>query len=94
MFSRKKVLLFIFGKEEHFSFHNWFVFFPLQLIFLDQEKRIVEIKSRFLPFAYYTPRNSFMYVIESPHLTDFTIGETLSFSTDGQYTTIKKKSSF
>lgn len=65
MFSKQKNLLFVFDDERIRSFHMFFVFFPIDLIFLDSKKRIVEIKENFLPFTLYTPKRAFRYAVET-----------------------------
>lgn len=64
MFSKKKNLLFVFDDERIRSFHMFFVFFPIDIIFLDSKKRIVEIKENFMPFTFYAPKKEFRYAIE------------------------------
>ena len=64
MFSRKKDLMFVFDKEKKISLHMFFVFFPIDVLFLDTDKKIVEIKKNFKPFSYYRPKNKARYVIE------------------------------
>lgn len=64
MFSKKKNLLFFFDKPQRVTFHNFFVFFPIDLIFLDEEMRVVEIKEDFKPFRIYKPKNKAKYVLE------------------------------
>jgi uncharacterized protein len=66
MFSGKKTLLFVFSKPQQIALHNWFVFFPLTLVFLDEEKRVVEVKRRFMPFSLYSSKVAAQYVIEIP----------------------------
>lgn len=65
MFSKKRNLLFVFDDERIRSFHMFFVFFPIDLIFLDSKKRIVEIKENFMPFTFYTPKVAFRYAVET-----------------------------
>ncbi len=61
----KKPKLLAFEKEQRISLHMLFVFFPLLAVFLDSEKRIVEIK-RLMPFTFYTSKKKARYVIEMP----------------------------
>lgn len=67
MFSKKKTLVFEFKKEEMIPIHMFFVFFPICLIYLDKNKRVVEIKRNLEPFSYYTPKNKAKYLIEVPN---------------------------
>ena len=66
MFKTKvtKPLVFFFDKEKIVSLHMWFVFMPIDVIFLDSNKNIVEILEDFKPFSYYNPKNKAKYVIE------------------------------
>jgi uncharacterized protein len=65
MFSRKnKSLIFIFKEKKIVPLHMFFVFYPIDVLFLDENKTVVEIKENFKPFSFYTPRNTSKYVIE------------------------------
>lgn len=68
MFSKKsdKSLIFTFKKEKIMPLHMLFVFYPIDVLFLDKEKKVVEMKENFRPFSYYTPKNKAKYVIELP----------------------------
>ena len=66
MFSKKKPLIFVFDKEKIVLLHMLFVFYPIDVLFLDRNKVVVEIKERFIPFAFYTPKRKAQYIIEIP----------------------------
>jgi len=68
MFSKKpdKALIFDFKKEKIISLHMLFVFYPIDVIFLNKDKKVVEIKGNFRPFRFYIPKKRAMYVIEVP----------------------------
>lgn len=63
---KDEALVFPFPFEQTTSLHMMFVFFPIDVLFLDQNKKIVEIKSNFKPWSVYTPKNKSKYVIELP----------------------------
>jgi hypothetical protein len=63
MFSGKKNLIFAFKREALVSLHMFFVFFPIDVLFLDSAKRVVE-KAHLLPFTFYTPRHPCRYILE------------------------------
>ena len=63
MFSQPKNLLFVFEKEDIIPLHTFFVFFPIDIVYLDKNKKVVE-KTCMKPFAYYKPKNKAKYVIE------------------------------
>ena len=61
-----KTLFFMFSKEQKLGLHMLFVFFPIDLIFLDSMFGVVELKEKFLPFAFYNSKQKAKYVIELP----------------------------
>ena len=70
MFSRKKkTIIFIFKKEKKVPLHMFFVFYPIDVLFLNKNKNVVEKKENFKPFAFYSPKNKSKYVIELPKAT-------------------------
>lgn len=86
MFSRKienKALIFEFKREQISAIHMFFVFYPIDLIFLNENKKVVEIKENLKPFNFYTPKNKAKYVIElsagSVKKTKTVIGDKLRF---------------
>lgn len=79
MFSKRQVLLFVFGEEQEIPLHNWFVFFPINLVFLDKRKRIVEIKRDFKPFTFYTSKKNAKYLIETPYKINCAVGDKIKF---------------
>ncbi len=64
LFSPQKDLVFIEQKEKIIPLHMFFVFYPIDLVFLDAGKKVVEIKENFLPFTFYTPKKKAQYVLE------------------------------
>ena len=56
MFSKKITnigYVFDFNKERRVDLHMFFVFFPIDVLFLDKNKRVVEIKENLTPFSIY-----------------------------------------
>jgi len=67
MFSMNpKNLVFIFKKEKIVPLHMFFVIFPIDVLFLDKNKKVVDLKENFRPFTFYTPKAKAKYVIELP----------------------------
>ena len=65
MFSTKpKTLVFIFKKEKISPLHMLFVFYPIDVLFLDKNKKVAEIKENFQPFTFHTPSKKSKYIIE------------------------------
>ena len=72
MFSRRikdKALVFVNAQEEFVPLHMLFVFQTIDILFLDSNKRIVELKRDFKPFTMYIPTKKAKFVIELPQDT-------------------------
>ena len=85
MFSKQKnkVLIFKFKKEKNISLHMFFVFYPIDVLFLDKNRIVVDKKENFKPFALYKPKRKAMYAIELSNetikRTKTEIGDKISF---------------
>lgn len=64
MLSPQKDLVFAASAEQKIPLHMLFVFYPIDVIYLDNKKRVVEMKESFLPFTFYNPRHKAQYVLE------------------------------
>ncbi len=69
MFSKKenKALIFKFGKEKIISLHMLFVFYPIDVLFLNRNKVVVGKKENFRPFTFCKSRKKAMYAVELPN---------------------------
>jgi uncharacterized protein len=84
MFSKKpKTLIFVFNKEKIISLHMFFVFYPIDVLFLNKNKKVVQLKENFKPFKIIIPKKPAKYIIELPNntikKTNTKIGDILSF---------------
>lgn len=68
MFARdikERALIMVFGKEKLVSLHMMFVFFPIDILYLDSGKRIVELHEGARPFiSRISPSHKARYIIE------------------------------
>ncbi len=66
MFSRKqeRALVFKFKKERKISLHMLFVFYPIDVLFLNKEKTVVGMKENFMPFTFYKSKKEAMFAVE------------------------------
>lgn len=67
MFSKKRkdfALALAFDEEKRISLHMLFVFYPIDVLFLNKNKRIVEIKKNFRPFTAYNSFKKAKYAVE------------------------------
>jgi len=58
--------IFRFKKQVKHSIHTFFVFFPIDIKFLDKNNKVVEIKKNLKPFRIYFPKNYYFSFIETP----------------------------
>ena len=66
--------IFIMNKPSKVSITMFFVFFPIDILFLDKDKKIVEQYESIKPWSNLFPKNKSLYVIELPNKTISSIG--------------------
>ena len=81
MFSKKKDLLFVFDDEERRGLHMFFVFFPINVVFLDENFIVKEIKKLY-PFQTYLSKVECKYILETPFPIDLKVGKKLKILDD------------
>ena len=72
-------LLFVFGKEGVVSIHMLFVFFSIDIVYVNKEKKIVEIKRRVKPFTFFVLGKKAKYILEVKDAKSLKVGEQLFF---------------
>jgi uncharacterized protein len=78
---KEYALVFEFSRERSVPLTMFMVFYPLDVLFLDSKKRVVEIKKDLRPFKDYAPKAKAQYVIEFPvgMLGKTKVGDKISF---------------
>lgn len=61
--------VFVFKKSVKKAITMWFVFYSIDIVFLDSNNKVVEIVESLKPFSNYFPKNKFRYFIELPSKT-------------------------
>ncbi|HLC96336.1 MAG TPA: DUF192 domain-containing protein [Candidatus Nanoarchaeia archaeon] len=67
MFSKRReerVLIFSFDRPQLIPLHMLFVFYPIDVLFLNENKEVIEIKEKLRPFCFYNPQRRSKFVIE------------------------------
>lgn len=60
-------LIFPFKQDVRFPITNLFVFFPIDLVFLDGQKTVILVKKHFKPFSVvFKPEMPYRYLVELP----------------------------
>ncbi len=85
MFRSKPVtMVFVFDKEQCVPLHMMFVFFPIDVAYLDTNFNIIELVEDLKPFRYYNPYSKAKYVVELPQGTiekeELELGKKIIFS--------------
>ena len=75
MFRRKRNLLMILPRERRVSLHMFFVFYPLDILIINGQGRIVEIKQNLQPFALWRARQRGKYVVEIAYPSVYRVGD-------------------
>ena len=78
MFTPKKTIVFEFNREQKTPLHTFFVFYPITVLFLNAEKKVVE-QTTMKPFTFYNPTKKAKYIIELPYKTRTKIEEKIQF---------------
>ncbi len=67
---RKKITdtgyVFVFEKKQKIDIHMFFVFFPIDVLFLDKDKKVIELTENLKPFRLYFSKKESNYLIELP----------------------------
>lgn len=64
MFKRRKNLIMTFKQPRKICLHNFFVFYLLEIIVLDEKKKVVEVKKNFRPFTFWRSQQKGRYLLE------------------------------
>lgn len=64
MFRARQNLIMVFAEEQKIQLHNCFVFYTIELVFLNKNKKVIEIKPTFKPFTFYNSKHKAKYLVE------------------------------
>ncbi|MEK6937422.1 MAG: DUF192 domain-containing protein [Nanoarchaeota archaeon] len=73
MFHRKQNLLMVFPQERTVQLHNFFVFYPIDVLLINEKMKIVEIKRKFKPFTFWNSQQKGKYLLELAFLGEYTL---------------------
>ena len=76
----KKNLIMYLKKEIKANLHMFFVFYPIDVLLLDKNKKVIEIKNKFYPFTFWNSKKKGHYIIElGLKHPEVNVGNTLEF---------------
>lgn len=79
MLRRKQNIVMIFPTERRVRLHMFFVFYPIDVLLLDEKNKIVEIKRNFRPFTFWNSRQRAQKVVEIAFPGTYERGDVLKF---------------
>lgn len=79
-FPKNDGLLFEFKKEIFVSLHMLFVFFPIDIVYLNQNKTIIKILKNVKPFISFIKPVRCKYILELKNSKNLKIGEILTIN--------------
>jgi len=77
MFRKKHNLVMVLPKERRIGLHNFFVFYPIDVLILDKDMKIIEIKRNFRPFTFWNSKEKGKYVVELGFPGEYSVGNQL-----------------
>ena len=81
-FPKNDGLLFIFRKEVFVSLHTFFVFFPIDVVYLNQEKKVIKIRKKLIPFTLFIPPVKCKYILELKDCKSIKLNDKIKFKID------------
>ena len=66
---KPKTLLFIWKKEKIRNIHMILVFFPIDVLWLDKNKKVIDVRGKIMPFLITNTNKPAKYIIELPEGT-------------------------
>ncbi|MDD5331957.1 MAG: DUF192 domain-containing protein [Candidatus Nanoarchaeia archaeon] len=75
--NKSKILIFDLKKEKKVLVDMFYVFFPLDIIFLDEGKKVIEIRHA-QPFSFVIPKNKVRYIVEG-QLENINLNDVMEF---------------
>lgn len=80
MFRKKQNLLMIFNRKMKVHLHTCWVFFPIDVLILDEQQKIIEIKRNFKPFDFWNSKQPGKYLVELGFKSDYEVGDKLEIA--------------
>ncbi len=57
-------LLMEFNKEKFIALHTFFVFYKLDIVYINKDFKVIKIRKNILPFTFYIPHVKCKYILE------------------------------
>ena len=74
-FPKNDGLLFKFDKEIYVSLHMFFVFFPIDIVYINKNKKVIKIEKRVFPFVPFISPVKCKYILELKDCRNVKVGD-------------------
>lgn len=74
-------LLFVFKKEKHIALHTFFVFLPIDIIYLNRNRKVIKIIKKALPFTFLINPVKCQYILELKDSKNIRLNEKINLQT-------------
>ena len=78
-FPKNDGLLFKFDKEIYVSLHMFFVFFPIDIVYINKNKKVIKIEKRVFPFVPFISPVKCKYILELKDCRNVKVGDKIIF---------------
>ena len=78
-FPKENGLILWFNKEKYVALHTFFVFFPIDIIYLNNDKEVVKIRRNIKPFIALIPHVKCKYIVELKNAENVKLKDKFSF---------------
>jgi len=78
-FPKNDGLIFIFKKEKYVSLHTLFVFYPIDIIYLNKNRKITKLLKKVKPFTLLIPYTKCRYILELKDSKNISLKTKISF---------------
>ena len=80
MFRRKQNCVMEFSKEKKISLHMFFVFYPIDVLVLNENKKVVEIEKGLKPWTLWKSTEKGKYILETPFEHNYRVGDKVNIN--------------
>lgn len=81
MFHPRKNMVMVFPEERRISIHTFFVFYPIEIIVVDKNKIVIEIRKNLKPFTVWNSSQKGKYLLELAFPSnDYNLGDMLEMN--------------
>ncbi len=78
-FPKNEGILFEFKKEKYIALHTFFVFFPIDIIYINKNKEIIKIFKKVIPFTPFIKPIKCKYILEVKNAKNLKLKEKIKF---------------